>query len=337
MCKKSFTVALALFAMLLLFTACSDEASEDQQTAEPAPTDETESKNKAEPAVNQIQLPQEHLQKNDTGDTVQSLQKALNKVGYSIRPNGTYDNITTWAVTDYQIQQESLPVTGIYDDTTKDALNHSLENNSDIKPGAGLEAPGDESDQVDNPHEILVLVNKGNALPDGFEPINLVVPDVHFPFEDFLPKKQMRQVAATALEDMFESADNAGLELFAQSGYRSYERQDAIFAANVQEHGEEAANNFSARPGESEHQTGLTMDVTSPDINYQLIEEFGETDEGKWLQEHAAEYGFIIRYPEGKENITQYQYEPWHLRYVGEKAAAEIMKKNMTLEEYLGE
>ncbi len=73
----------------------------------------------------------------------------------------------------------------------------------------------------------------------------------------------MREVAASALEDMFKAADSAGLELFAQSGYRSFERQDAIFASNVRKNGEEAANKFSARPGESEHQTGLTMDITS--------------------------------------------------------------------------
>ncbi|QKY71131.1 D-alanyl-D-alanine carboxypeptidase family protein [Lentibacillus sp. CBA3610] len=336
MFKKSFTVATVLFAILFLITACSDSASEDQQTTEPAPTNQSDNQDKTEPAHNQLQLPQEHLQKNDTGDAVQSLQEALHKIDYSIDPNGTYDSMTTWAVTDYQMQQESLPVTGIFDDDTRSSLNETLENNTTIKPGSELEKPdNDHSNIVSNPHEILSLINKENSLPDGFEPVNLVVPDVRFPFEDFLPKKQMRQVAATALENMFEAADEEGLELFAQSGYRSFDRQDAIFASNVQEHGEEAANNFSARPGESEHQTGLTMDVTSPDVDFRLTEEFGETDEGQWLEQHAAEYGFIIRYPEGKEDITQYQYEPWHLRYVGEKAATDIMEQAITLEEYL--
>src|SRR5699024_9549662 len=168
-------------------------------------------------------------------------------------------------------------------------------------------------------------------------PEDLIVPDVRFPFTEDLPKKQMRKVAADALEDMFDAGDQDGVDLFAQSGYRSFDRQEAIFASYSAEHGEEAANNFSARPGESEHQTGLTMDVTSPDVDFRLITAFGETDEGKWLKQHAAEYGFIIRYPEGKENITKYQYEPWHLRYVGEKAATDIMDQKITLEEYLGE
>ncbi len=189
---------------------------------------------------------------------------------------------------------------------------------------------------TDNPNDILVLVNKEHALPDGYEPSDLVFPDVRFPFTEDLPKKQMRKEAAEAIEAMFADADKEELDLFAQSGYRSYERQDAIFAANVEKNGEKAANNYSARPGESEHQTGLVMDVTSPDVNYGLEIEFGDTKEGKWLAEHAADYGFIIRYPKDKEDITEYQYEPWHIRYVGKKAAKEIMSKGITLEEYLG-
>ncbi|GGK07781.1 hypothetical protein GCM10007063_32860 [Lentibacillus kapialis] len=336
MLKRSLTVALALFAILFLITACSNGASGNEQTAEPAPKDETDNEKKTESVSKQVQLPQESLQKKDSNDSVEVLQGVLNQIGYDIDTTGTYDDVTTWAVTDYQIQQDNLPVTGVYDDATKDALKQSLENNASIEPGSGLEKSGKNSDAINNPHDILVLVNKDHALPEGFEPINLVVPDVRFPFEDFLPKKQMRQVAATAMEDMFRAADNAGLELYAQSGYRSYDRQDAIFAANVREHGEKAANNVSARPGESEHQTGLTMDVTSPDINFKLTVAFGKTDEGKWLKKHAAEYGFIIRYPKGKEDITQYQYEPWHLRYVGEEAATDIMEQGITLEEYLG-
>ncbi|MBM7599763.1 LAS superfamily LD-carboxypeptidase LdcB [Virgibacillus halotolerans] len=189
---------------------------------------------------------------------------------------------------------------------------------------------------AEDPNDILVLVNKAHALPDDYEPADLVFPDVRFPFTEDLPKKQMRKEAAKALEKMFAEADSEKLDLFAQSGYRSYERQDAIFAANVEKNGEKAANNYSARPGESEHQTGLVMDVTSPEVNYGLEIEFGDTKEGKWLAKHAADYGFIIRYPEEKEDITEYQYEPWHIRYVGKKAAKEIMSEGITLEEYLG-
>ncbi|MFD1361167.1 D-alanyl-D-alanine carboxypeptidase family protein [Lentibacillus salinarum] len=332
--KKSLTTVSALLAILLLITACN---AGEQQTAEPAQKDQTTQNDKTEAADKPIQLPDEHLQKNDEGAAVKALQAALQKTGYDISSSGNYDALTTWAVTDYQMQQETLAVTGIYDDDTKQALQTSLDDNTPVNPGKGLDEPDKDATAISNPHEILALVNKDYVLPDGFEPLKLVEPDVRFPFEEFLPKKQMREVAAAALEDMFAAADDAGLDLFAQSGYRSFDRQDAIFASNVAEHGEEAANNFSAKPGESEHQTGLTMDVTSPDVNHQLIEEFGETDEGKWLKQHAAEYGFIIRYPEGKEEITQYQYEPWHLRYVGKAAATDIAEQGITLEEYLGE
>ncbi|TFJ91506.1 D-alanyl-D-alanine carboxypeptidase family protein [Lentibacillus salicampi] len=335
MFKKYLTATIGLFATLLLITACSNGASKDKQPNDPAPAEQPDDQDNAEPANKQIQLPQESLQKKDTGDAVKTLQETLNKMDYDLETTGTFDVLTTWAVTDYQ-KQESLPVTGIYNDATRDAMNESLENNTSIEPGSGFERPDKDSDAIPNPHEILALVNKEHSLPNGFEPLNLVEPDVRFPFDEFLPKKQMRQVAATALEDMFQAADDAGLELFAQSGYRSFDRQDAIFASNVEAHGEKAANKFSARPGESEHQTGLTMDVTSADVDFQLIKEFGESDEGKWLQKHAAEYGFIIRYPKGKEEVTQYQYEPWHLRYVGKKAATDIMEQGITLEEYLG-
>lgn len=337
MFNKRLTAWAILLAAALLTAACNS-STDDQQTADPAPKEKAEDSDKtAEPVNKQIEFPQEHLHKTDANDSVKMLQEALNQVGYDINPSGNYGEDTTWAVTDYQMQQDQLPVTGIYDEETRGALQVTFENNETIEPGAGLKKNSTGADTLANPHEILALVNKENALPEGFEPLNLVVPEVRFPFEDFLPKKQMRQVAATAMEDMFKAADEAGLELFAQSGYRSYDRQDAIFAANVQEHGEKAANNFSARPGESEHQTGLTMDVTSEDVNFQLTTDFGETDEGKWLKQNAADYGFIIRYPKDKEAITQYQYEPWHLRYVGQKAATDIMEEGITLEEYLGE
>lgn len=102
------------------------------------------------------------------------------------------------------------------------------------------------------------------------------------------------------------------------------------------ERGIYVANQTSAKPGESEHQTGLAMDVSSPSVNFQLTQYYGHTREGKWLVENAPKHGFIIRYPEGKEYITGYNYEPWHIRYVGKNAAEFIMNENITLEEYLG-
>lgn len=220
----------------------------------------------------------------------------------------------------------------------------SAEGDADDRPSAKREPDGAETANGESqahywqdPDHILVLVNKDYALPEDYEPKDLVKPDVPFIFEEDVPKRYLRKEAARALEQLFAAAEEKQLHLFAVSGYRSYERQEAIFASNAAQHGEEEANQFSARAGESEHQTGLVMDVTSPDVNYDLVIEFGETKEGKWLQQFASEYGFIIRYPQGKEHITGYQYEPWHLRYVGRTAAKEIMVNDLTLEEYLGE
>lgn len=338
MFHKKLAAALALFILLIMITACGNDEPTNDQTAEPAPNSEKENTaNKETPEKKTPKLPEAILHKTDQGAAVESLQQVLKKLGYSLTVNGTFDTNTSWAITDFQLQQNAMLPTGVYDAAARDALGKALENNSAVKPASALAKPDNDKSKISNPLDILALVNKEHALPADYIPKNLVVPDVRFPFEEFLPKKQMRQVAATALEDMFQAADNAGLKLFAQSGYRSYDRQNAIFAANVKANGEEAANNFSARPGESEHQSGLTMDVTSQDVGFKLIVEFGETDEGQWVQQHAGEYGFIIRYPKAKEQITQYQYEPWHLRYVGQDTAKEIMEKRITLEEYLGE
>lgn len=286
--------------------------------------------------------PDAYLQKFDRDENVQLLRAAFNQIGYDLDLSDFYNEELTWAVTDFQLQSESLAVSGIYDQATKEELLPYFEENKSIEPGEGLAHPPEEpevteagTEVVGNPYDELALVNKSFALPEDYIPEDLMVPDVPFPFTEDLPKKYMRENAAHALEDLFEAAEEAGLEMFAQSGYRSYDRQVDVFAANAAQHGEEHANTFSARPGESEHQTGLAMDVTSTEVNLELVTEFGDTEEGKWLAVHAPDYGFIIRFPEGKEDITGYQYEPWHVRYVGEKTAKYITEQDITLEEYV--
>lgn len=189
---------------------------------------------------------------------------------------------------------------------------------------------------INHNKDILILVNKQHSLPADYVPADLVKPKIPFPFSEDLPKKLMRQEAATALEALFKKAKLDEIEIVGISGYRSYQRQKEIFNYNANRVGKEIANKTSAYPGQSEHQTGLAMDVTNSKMNYRLKEIFGQTKEGIWLAKNAADFGFIIRYPKGKEAITGYNYEPWHLRYVGIKAAQEISRRNITLEEYLG-
>ncbi len=189
-----------------------------------------------------------------------------------------------------------------------------------------------------NPERIDVIINKELAVSKDFTPNNLVVPTIRWPYgyEGDLQKKYMREEAAGALENLFKDAHDAGHKLYGVSGYRSYDLQKRIFAYNVSRFGsEEKANKISARPGESEHHTGLVMDVSSESVGTnKLVESFGESPEGKWVEENCSNYGFIIRYLKGKEDITGYNYEPWHLRYVGVDLAKEITSSGLTMEEY---
>lgn len=138
--------------------------------------------------------------------------------------------------------------------------------------------------------------------------------------------------ALAKLQQLQRDAQAQGINISnSYSGYRSYQYQTKLYNNYVNQHGEEEANTFSAKPGFSEHQTGLTFDLK--DFNGQLVE---DPITSQWIKDNCAKYGFILRYPEGKEDITGYIYEPWHLRYVGEEVANQIMNNNTTLEQYLG-
>lgn len=142
--------------------------------------------------------------------------------------------------------------------------------------------------------------------------------------------------AQEALNQMIAAAKEAGYSVEAFSGFRSYEYQTTLYNRYVNKDGKEAADRYSARPGYSEHQSGLAFDIgESGNQDLWLTEEFGETPAGKWLMENAHLYGFILRYPKDKENITGFMYESWHYRYVGVEHAKKIFEKHITLEEYL--
>jgi zinc D-Ala-D-Ala carboxypeptidase len=193
----------------------------------------------------------------------------------------------------------------------------------------------DGKNVIQNSTNTMALVNKQYFLPENYVPEDLVRPNVAFSFGgEAVEKSLMRQEAADALTKMFTEAKNAGIELFAVSGYRSFNRQQILFEAESNRVGKEKAMQVVAIPGSSEHQSGLAMDITSRSINFNLDESYADTNEGKWLAENAHHFGFILRYPKGKESITNYIYEPWHFRYVGVKAAKVIYEQNWTLEEY---
>ncbi|QGQ95332.1 D-alanyl-D-alanine carboxypeptidase family protein [Paenibacillus psychroresistens] len=187
---------------------------------------------------------------------------------------------------------------------------------------------------VTDAEDVAVVVNKQRSLPDNYIPADLVVPEIPFIFKEIIEKRMLRSVAAKALEQLVAQAETENIHLFGVSGYRSYVTQKSVYNGNVQDKGSVEANKISAIPGQSEHQTGLAIDLTNNVPEDQLVESFGDSKEGKWLAAHAADYGFIIRYLNGKESLTGYAYEPWHIRYVGKDIAEEIYADQLTLEQY---
>jgi len=259
-----------------------------------------------------------------------------------------FDKIIAGTITENgnDIINEDTPVDGNIDNnmdndtgTGNDSNSDNPENNPGNQEqnnagGKGNNISEDGKQPVENVDDILVIVNKKRYLESDYKPVDLVIPNVKFSFDGEHEKKYMRKEAAEALEEFFGQAYEEGIYIFALSGYRSYNTQKWLFENRASKIGEEEANKLIARPGESEHQTGLAMDITSQSVQFDLKEKFGETEEGKWVKDNAHKFGFIIRYTKDKEDITGYNYEPWHIRYVGKEAAREIYNKGIAFEEY---
>ncbi len=184
---------------------------------------------------------------------------------------------------------------------------------------------------IDDPMSIWVVSNKLRPLtPMDFAPTDLSMP-VGLENEFGQP---LREPAARAAEALFAAAGEAGVPVRIISAYRDYGTQVGLYDSYVARDGQAAADTYSARPGHSEHQTGLVIDLDDHGACY-LQACFGETPTGVWLAEHAADYGFIVRYPAGKEDVTGFMPEPWHFRYVGPELAAEMRATGVsTLEEF---
>ncbi len=190
---------------------------------------------------------------------------------------------------------------------------------------------------LDQPASLWVIVNKPHGLtPLDYKPTDLVMPNVPLraPGNDSM---QVRQSTGTALETMFAAAAKENIKLMLSSGYRSYSYQTGLYNGYVSSQGQAVADQQSARPGHSEHQTGLAVDIEPVDRRCELQACFGDSPEGKWLLANAYSYGFMLRYPADKVAVTGYEYEPWHFRYVGMTLAAELHKQGVnTLEEFFG-
>ena len=221
------------------------------------------------------------------------------------------------------------------DDILEDTQSYEYENENVEDPEEELpeEEMSEEQEPVfDSSDWRLVLVNKQHPIPDDYS------------FSLGVIKDNMRcdkRIIADTIA-MLQAAKEDGITLLIQSPYRTDDRQENNFNKKIKMYMSQGYSYMDAYkatsqvvtvPGASEHQIGLALDITSD--TYTLLERgFGDTEAGKWLAEHSCEYGFILRYPEGKEYITSIIYEPWHFRYVGKEAATVIMQENICLEEF---
>ena len=180
-----------------------------------------------------------------------------------------------------------------------------------------------------------LLVNTFTGVGETFEPSDLVVSDwIYYTNGRSNTVSQLRSEANAALEQMFTAAENDGIELWACSGYRPYDMQQKLYDAAVASLGED--QNDTAKPGYSEHQTGLTMDITWASASGGLYQSMEYDEEYAWLTENSYKYGWVLRYPKDSEDITLYMFEPWHYRYIGVEMATAYHESGMsTLDEFL--
>lgn len=189
-----------------------------------------------------------------------------------------------------------------------------------------------EGDYANDSH-IWRLVNKSHPLDDiNYRP-EIIKPNVPTRTDKSLDEQSVRKDIAPAVEELFTDAENAGFSLQIGSGFRSAELQNTYYTNYSRVYGQTAADTFSAKPGFSEHQTGLVVDVSETSNRCYLQECFGDTEAGKWLAGNAYRHGFILRYPKDKDGITDFYYEPWHFRYVGKELATALYESGLTLDE----
>jgi D-alanyl-D-alanine carboxypeptidase len=209
----------------------------------------------------------------------------------------------------------SVPTSTAPTTTTKKANPPAQTQAPTITPTANYPAPAIDPKLQANGNYVngILIANKSYPLP-----------------EDYSPGEQ--KISRAAFDAMQVAAKADGIKLWIKSGYRSYSYQKQLYDNYVNRDGKEKADTYSARPGHSEHQTGLAFDINTASSS----DNFQNTQEGKWLAKNAHKFGFILRYQEGKMDITGYKYEPWHFRYVGSDVAKTVFDSGKTLEEYLG-
>ena len=287
------------FLCLLLLVGCSTPVTPPPSSSEPEPV-----------------LPHNIKLSTLTLDMIVDGEDAI--ITFSVLPENAFVDSFTWASSDETVATVSEDGTVHAVGEGKCTLRLTLSNGIYTEATVNVSevpyfAPAIAFDENDGCTYIdgILIANKTYALPAGYAPGG-ILPTV-----------------MEAWNAMVAAAKKDGISLWIISGYRSYDTQEAIYNRYVNDNGQAEADTYSARPGHSEHQTGLAFDIN--EISYS----FGETAAGKWVAENAAQYGFIIRYPQSKQHITGYIYEPWHLRYLGTELAMDVYESGLCLEEYL--
>ncbi len=180
-----------------------------------------------------------------------------------------------------------------------------------------------------------LLVNKEYLLPSDYIPY-MVEPEVEIYHKGINERRYLQPIAATALEEMFAAAEADGLHIVLRCGFRSYKLQKSVYSWNLKTYGYYEVTRYHALPGTSEHQTGLAVDLCCEATNYENNFDIIQTPEYAWLLNNAHRYGWILRYPKHKTDITGYNFEPWHFRYVGVELATYLKFNDLVLEEYYG-
>ena len=227
-------------------------------------------------------------------------------------------------------ERASAPTPGTSQVTThKESKRQKL-----LLPGAktSIPLPIDQS-LLTRPTGKWILVNKTNPIDLSYAPSDLVLPAVAYRTDKAREEVMVRRVVAEPLQSMFAAAEKENIKLMIGSAYRSATLQETYFNSYVKSSGVAEAEKYSAHPGTSEHQLGLAVDLTTTDRACYLTECFESTAAGAWLAAHAHEYGFILRYPKGKSDITGYNYEPWHFRYIGVVPATAVFESSLTYDE----
>ena len=326
---------LLIVLMLVIFASCSnaDTLEMTVDAVKPSATNEepldtpSESEEPTEITVEETETPSE----TESEPLVQESQQDISDENI-----GVVDiKLSTYKVSLY-VGEKKMPIVTMSPQNATDKREIWTSSNPDIATVDGIGnikgiAKGDCTitvTSVSNPSvsahvSVTVLPEAECTYIDGILVVNKTYP---LPVS-YAPGWETE--ASGPLWQMIAAAQKEGIKLWMTSGYRSYYDQQYIYNGYVKRDGQELADTYSARPGHSEHQTGLAYDLNDLDLN------FGETPEGKWVAENCHKYGFILRYPKDKEEITGYMYEPWHIRYVGVEKAVEIYESGLCLEEFL--